>query len=79
MNRLLFLKSGAKYTCISDPSTYVALRQIYPPESKVMCVVMEAIGGKGDIDKYLRENSELQTVLAIARVAHRSQRKGWGG
>lgn len=78
LESLVVLKSGAKYICISDPSTYVALSQIYSPESEVMCIVIEAIGNKSDIDKHLRENSEIQTVLAIARVAHRSQRKRMG-
>lgn len=75
---LVVLKSGAKYICISDPSTYVALNQLYSPESEVMCIVIEAIGSKSDIDKHLRENSEIQTVLAIARVAYRSLRKKMG-
>lgn len=75
---LVVLKSGVKYTCISDPSTYVALREIYPPESEVMCIVIEAVGGKSDIDKHLRENSEFQTVLTIGRIAPTSLRKKIG-
>lgn len=72
------LKSGAKYICISDPSTYVALSQLYSPESEVMCIVIEAISNKSGIDKHLRGNSEFQTVLAIARIAPPSLRKKIG-
>ena len=75
---LAVLKSKGKYTCLSSPSSYIALCQIYPPESEVLCVVVDVIDTKCGIDELLRQNSEIQTVLAIARVAHRSQRKKMG-
>lgn len=75
---LAVLKSGGKYTCLSSPSSYAALCQIYPPETQVLCVVVDAADVKCDMDELLKQNSELKTVLAIGRMAHRSLRRKMG-
>lgn len=75
---LAVLKSEGKYTCLSSPSSYAALCQIYPPETQVLCVVVDAADVKCDMDELLKQNSELKTVLAIGRMAHRSLRRKMG-
>lgn len=75
---LAVLKSGGKYTCLSSPSSYAALCQIYRPETQVLCVVVDAADVKCDMDELLKQNAELKTVLAIGRMAHRSLRRKMG-
>lgn len=68
------LRIKGKYLCVSSPGDYIAMRLILPQDRHVLAVVLDSRDTCA-IDQQLRENADLQTVIAISRVARLGPRR----